>query len=305
MPAPGGKASGRLSVDHSRSSKPASPVASATTGDPSAASTPLTPEQKRIVEQNMPLVHHIVGRMTDRFPSGFSRDDLVQAGSLGLVEATRRYEADKGFAFSTFAGRRIEGAILDALRGADWASRSVRSGERHLRTASAELAATLGRQPTDGELMQAMGIDQPTLDKLRSDLSRARVDSLSRRSSHEGDTVGAIDVAAKENEQEQLEEKELLGYLRDAVRLLPERHRIVIVGYFLEGKSMTELGELLAVSQSRASQLKGEALTMMRDGLSAALEEVEQDDSANRAQDDYNRSLQAASSWRDRLITKG
>ena len=278
----------------------------------------LTADQERMVEENLPLVHHIVARMTQRFPATFSRDDLAQAGALGLIEAVARFDPARGFAFSTFAGRRIEGAVLDALRSADWASRSLRRHERQLRRADDALTADLGREPTDRELSASMRIGLAELRDLRADLARTRLETLHRRNSPIGDGIDRPDIdIPSRDEHQRLEDRELLGYLRDAVNQLPERHRVVIVGCFLEGRTMTELGQLLGVTQSRASQLKREALTMMRAGLAAALDDTQPSaagpgvDHARRGKDSgrsvgdtqatYNRALHSASTWRERL----
>ncbi len=233
----------------------------------------LTPDEERLVEENLPLVHHIVGRMTQRFPATFSRDDLVQAGALGLIEAVSRFDPDRGFAFSTFAGRRIEGAVLDALRSADWAARSVRRSERHMHQTGDALAATLGREPTDRELSAAMRIELDELHKLKADLARTHLASLNRPSwpSGAGTPRSELDVADVD-QPIPIETQEIQRELRAALELLPERHRTVVVGHFLEGRSMTELGHLLGVTQSRASQLKREALSMLRSDLASTLE---------------------------------
>ncbi len=265
----------------------------------------LTPEQEATVERNIALVHHIVTRMTQNFPSADQRDDLVQAGLVGLIEATQRFDPERGFSFSTFAGRRIEGAVLDLLRRADWAPRSVRRNERQLHDVEAQLTSSLGRKPTPSELGESMGTGLDQIHSLRADVAQARVSSLfvSGRTNEDDSTTAEADspVALGSLGHEDLEHQELMGYLRDGIRLLPERHRVVIVGHFLDGKSMTELGELLGVTQSRASQLKGEALTMLKGGLEANLDDVEAPATSSPRQGAYNNALGEASSWRDRL----
>ena len=104
-------------------------------------STILTDEQRETVLANVPLVEHIVNRIASNLPATHSRDDLVQTGILGLISATVRYDPEMGAAFSTYAGRRIEGAIIDLLRRADWAPRSVRSRERRLSAAEGRVVA--------------------------------------------------------------------------------------------------------------------------------------------------------------------
>jgi len=272
---------------------------------PTVSTESLSEEERATVEQNLALVHHIVARLTQRFPASRSRDDLVQVGALGLIEAVRRFDPSRQVGFSTFAGRRIEGAVLDALRSDDWASRSVRRGERNMLAAGDKLRAVLGRRPTDLELSQSMRVEIQQVRALRADLARARVESLDRRvhPTERRTAIERLDGPSQETGDELLEQREILGYLRDAVRLLPERHRLVIIGHFIEGRTMTELGDLLGVTQSRASQLKGEALTMMRDGMSAVMGDHEPVGEPLGRQRQYREALVAASSWRQRLTS--
>lgn len=291
----------------------ASKKAAATDGSPmsgSKASTGrsgverLSSEQREMVENNIALVHHIVSRMTENFPAAVQRDDMVQAGLVGLIEATQRFDADRGFSFSTFAGRRIEGAVLDLLRRADWAPRSVRRNERQLHEIEAGMTAQLGRRPTAEELGDALGTGSEHVHNLRADVAKARLNPLVVRAKgddNDGD-VTDLDLAATDvPDTLDLEHQELMGYLRDGIGLLPERHRIVIVGHFLEGQSMTDLGELLGVTQSRASQLKSEALGMLKAGIDVNLDGVEPKRSPTARQATFNEALGGASTWRERV----
>ncbi len=265
---------------------------------------PLTSEQQEMVEQNIALVHHIVSRMTENFPAAVQRDDMVQAGLVGLIEATQRFDADRGFSFSTFAGRRIEGAVLDLLRRADWAPRSVRRNERQLHEMEAGLTAELGRRPSANELGVAMGTGSDHVHNLRADVAKARINPLVVRSRTDGGDADLSDLdlpATNIPDTLDLEHQELMGYLRDGIGLLPERHRIVIVGHFLEGRSMTDLGELLGVTQSRASQLKSEALGMLKAGIDTNLDGLEPSRTPTSRQASFNDALGSASSWRDRV----
>ncbi len=266
----------------------------------------LTLEQQRTVVANLPLVEHIVSRMTARFPANYSRDDLVQTGTLGLIEAATRFDPEQGVAFSTFAGRRIEGSIIDMLRRNDWAPRSVRALERRVDAVEQDLMVTHRGVPDRRSLSDAVGVDIQDLARLRADLSQASLDSLDRPAA-QADGVSTLgDNLADElslASDEEVDAKELRGYLRDAISLLPERHRIVILCYFFEGRSMTELGEFMGVTQSRASQVKEEAVRMIRQAIRAQYEEAPT--AANsikgRRQQAFSDSVADASSWRDRL----
>ncbi len=229
-----------------------------------------------MVLANVPLVEHIVNRIASNLPSSHSRDDLVQTGIMGLIAATARFDPTMGAAFSTFAGRRIEGAIIDMLRQADWAPRSVRSLERRL-TSAEERAQSKGssRRAAMVELSSELGCDVEELHRLRADIAKARLDSLDRpvRTDDTEMPLAAVVVDQRRRAEEIVDDHELIGYLRDGVALLPERHRIVVVGYFFEGRSITDLGSLLGVTQSRASQIKDEALRLLRESLRAVYDE--------------------------------
>lgn len=272
-------------------------------------STVLTDEQRATVLANVPLVEHIVNRVSANLPASHSREDLVQTGILGLITATIRFDPSRGAAFSTFAGRRIEGAVIDLLRSADWAPRSVRSMERRLATAEDRRSAL--QTASVERLSRELGCDPEEIHRLRKDIARARLDSLDRPVGADGTTVplSATIVDDGERPEELVDEHELLGYLRDGVALLPERHRIVVIGYYFEGRSMTDLGALLGVSQPRASQLKEEALGLLRKGLQGVYREAGGAGSAgtdppaalSNRQRTFVDSVASSRPWRDRL----
>lgn len=268
--------------------------------------TVLTEMQREMVVANLALVEHIVNRVGATLPSTYARDDLVQTGILGLISATVRFDPANGTAFSTFAGRRIEGAIIDMLRQGDWAPRSVRSQERRLSAASGTVASTQGRPEavTAQRLCRELGMTPQQLDRIRADIDKARVDSLDRPVNTDGaviplaSTVFDPGIPVEDN----VDNAEMIGYLRDGVALLPERHRMVVVGFFFEGRSMTELGELLGVTQSRASQLKDEAIRMLRAGLDQVYgDRPTAEPPPTSRQKRFNEALASSRPWRDRI----
>ncbi len=270
-----------------------------------ALTTVLTDEQREMVLTNVPLVEHIVNRVALNLPSSYSRDDLVQTGILGLISATVRFDATNGAAFSTFAGRRVEGAIIDMLRKSDWAPRSVRAMERRLSDVESQ-----GPSALVDAASRELGVNRDQIERLRQDIVKARLDSLDRAVGFEDGTSTPLSetLADRDNLVEDImDDQELNGYLREGVGLLSERHRLVVLGYFFEGRTMTELGALLGVTQSRASQIKDEALTMLK----GALDEVYGNASVGKStrssrQRAFNQSLATSRTWRDRLaIGKG
>jgi RNA polymerase sigma factor for flagellar operon FliA len=189
---------------------------------------------------------------------------------LGLVEASRRYDPDRGVPFRAFAAGRIRGAVLDHVRAADWAPRSLRRVARALDEAEHVLAAHHHRTPDAPEVAAAIGLSGEQLAHLRGRLDASVVVSLDAPVADGDATVVAVlaDDAAVDPVAAvvSLEDR---GYLRDAVLALPARHRTVIVAYFLEGRTSEQIADHLGVTESRVSQLRSHALEMLREGIEA------------------------------------
>lgn len=229
------------------------------------ATTPA--EVNDLVAENLPLIGYNVSEVLHRVPPSVSRDELASAGALALVLAARAYDASTGVPFARYASLRIKGAILDELRSMDWASRGARRRSRELETATERLRATLGRTPTRDELAETLGVEVAAVDAARADSER-RVLSLD---------VPDSQVAINVRDQDLTPEEQVLGgerahWLRAAVTELPERLRVVISGLYLEDRSIADLATDLGVTQSRISQLRTEALGLLRDGLNTAFD---------------------------------
>ena len=270
---------------------------------------PATTENEihRLIEEHLPLVRHVVFQVAVHFPRHVDREELATAGALGLVEAARRYDESRGVPFDRFAAQRIRGAILDAVRAADWAPRSVRTLARKLEQVEQQLATKLGRVPNAHEKAEALGMEPDELRRLQDRMFRSVVLALEYEVADDDEELTLVDVLADDHTKEpseELESRELHSYLRDAVHLLPERHRLVIVGYFLEGRKSQDLAQLLGVTESRISQLRSEALAMLKDGIEAQYEPQAAEEPAGRVarrKAGYAASIGGASDWSDRL----
>ncbi|HEX9684165.1 MAG TPA: FliA/WhiG family RNA polymerase sigma factor [Acidimicrobiales bacterium] len=232
-----------------------------------------------VIEQHLPLVEHVVYQVAINFPRHVDREELARAGAIGLIEAAQRYDGSRGVPFDRFAAQRIRGAILDAVRAADWAPRSLRQASRTLESARQDLTSRIGRQPTDEELAGELGMDLDKLCELRQRVHRAVVLALDDRVlSDEDEDLSLADVLCDRTSVDpcdELENRELHAFLRDAIQLLPDRHRSVIVGYFFEGSTSQELAADLGVTESRVSQLRSEAFEMMREGIEAQFPDID------------------------------
>lgn len=263
------------------------------------------------IEANLPLVKHVVFQVAVHFPRHVEREELARAGALGLVEASQRYDESRGVPFERFAAQRIRGAILDSVRAADWAPRSVRNLARKLEQAEQRMANRLGRLPSADELAEELDMDRERLDRLQDRVHRSVVLALDHYVAPDDDEeLTLVDVLADPVTLEpdaDVELREMRGYLRDAVGLLPERHRAVVVGYFLEGATSLELARYLGVTESRISQLRSEALIMLREGIEAQYEgTVQSPDEVKgrvaRRKARYATAISEASSWKERVV---
>src|SRR3954454_7550829 len=261
-----------------------------------------------LIGHPLPLVRHVVFQVAVHFPRHVDREELATAGALGLVEAARRYDESRGVPFDRFAAQRIRGAILDAVRAADWAPRSVRNLARRLESIEQRLASNLGRMPSADETAEALGVSAEELRRLQDKMFRSVVLALEYDVNDGDEDLTLVEVLTDDTTlepSEELENRELKAYLRDAVHLLPERHRLVVVGYFLEGRKSQDLATFLGVTESRISQLRSEALEMLREGITAQYEadqapEVPQGRVARRKAG-YASSIAEASHWHDRI----
>lgn len=222
-----------------------------------------------LITSSIPVVTHIVRETMGRVPSHVSRDDLTSAGLAALVQASKSFDASRGVPFARYAATRVRGAILDELRGIDWASRSVRRRARDLDATRAQLAGILGRSPSPSEVAQAVGMSLDEIARNDEDIARAQV--LSLQGAQDASLDDLLPSAGPTPEQ-LVEHRERLAYLVEAVAELPERLRIVISDYFLEERPMAEIAAELGVTESRVSQMRAEALVLLRDALNHELD---------------------------------
>ncbi len=222
-----------------------------------------------LVRDHLPLVGHVVREALSRVPAHVQRDDLASAGMLALVQASRSFDAARGVPFVAFAGRRIRGAILDELRDMDWASRSVRRRDRELDEVRNRLSVVLRHAPSADELAAATGLTRLQLADHIRDVARASLTSLHAIA---GDTLDGLPGPRPVEPDVVLLHRERLAYLRDAVSTLPERLRCVVEGYFFDEVPMAALALTLGVTESRISQLRAEALVLLRHVLHTVLD---------------------------------
>lgn len=218
--------------------------------------------RNRLVERHLALVHHFARRMEPRAGGVVEGDDLVGAGVLGLMAAVSAYDPGRGFRFSTFAARRIRGAMLDEMRRRDVAPRSVRRRQRQLEDARARLSVELDRSPRNPELAAVLGVDLQTLWRWKWDVARSRRVSLTEVI---GEGVSPAAWGSEESGVEaRLMREQAVERLDRALATLSEREQLIVRLYDLESHTLGEIGAKLGVTASRVSQLRTRALKRLR-----------------------------------------
>ncbi len=241
--------------------------------DPGGPDGPLDAAGRDLVRQHLPVVGYLVAEILSRVPAHVQRGDLVSAGQLALVKAARAYDPTTGVPFGHYARTRIRGALVDELRAADWASRGVRSRGRELARAEDRLSSELGRWPTDVELARELDVELASVRSSRADLHRSVVVSLDQLVEASGSADEHLDPGTHQLDAGQyVVQAERMRYLRAAVQALPERLRLVVEQYFLGERPMAEIAAQLGVTESRVSQLRAEALALLKDGMNAHLD---------------------------------
>jgi RNA polymerase sigma factor for flagellar operon FliA len=228
------------------------------------ATDPPTAATEELVRAHLPLVGHLVRELMGRLPAHVNRDDLTSAGMMALVTYAQGFDPGRGVPFNRFATIRIRGALTDELRSMDWASRGVRTRARDIDTVTQQLTAALGRTPERSEIAIAMGVAVADLDAVEADVHRAATLSVEGLADAAG---GDLVPSHGEGPEGLLVRREEVGLLHDAIAELPDRLRTVIEEYFYGNRRMADIAADLGVTESRISQLRSEALTMLRDGL--------------------------------------
>ncbi len=225
--------------------------------------------EERLVTENLPLVNYLVNEIASGLPGHVLRSDLSSAGMAALAEAARAFDASLGVPFAKYASYRIRGAILDELRSHDWASRSVRARARRRQQVEDALIAQLGHMPSAQEIADAMEVSVDDVRAAERDVHQSVVLSL-EAFEYDGPSDDILPAAATTPEHD-LVGRERIAYLHDAVDVLPERLRAVIRGLYFEERTISDLATELHVTESRISQIRSEALALLKDGLNSAL----------------------------------
>lgn len=251
---------------------PAAGVPGHAHGDPSAVpdpqwaayrAAPSRAGRDRLVERYAPLVRAIAHRVVAGLPAHVDHADLVQSGVFGLIDAIERFDPERSARFEAFAAQRIRGAILDELRAQDWVPRTVRGRLRELERAQERLEGRLRRAATDRELSAETGLP---LGDVRSLSQRVQVLSVEELKERAGG-VAELLACAEPDPGSVVQARETMRQLNAAVAGLGERDREVVRLYYLENRTLAEIGRALGVTESRVCQLHSRLVGRLRGRL--------------------------------------
>lgn len=233
---------------------------------PPSAVAPL--ERDRMIEEHLGLVHHVARQLARGLTVDADFDELVSAGTIGLMNALDGFDAARGLAFSTFAAPRIRGAILDELRRQDHVPRSLRRKAREIGAARDQLTRTLGRVPEDREIAEHLGVDLPTLWRWKAELEGVVHLSLHAPAAPGERSVPNLGEQLSGESGDGIEERLNLEqeteFLRDAILRLKEQERVVLSLYYFEELKLHQIASVLGLTESRVSQIRSKAISKLR-----------------------------------------
>ena len=219
-------------------------------------------ENDRLME-HIGLVKRVALHLKTRLPNFMEIDELIQVGTIGLIEAAKSFDNSKGVEFEIFARTRIRGAILDQVRKLSYLPRSAMVNIRDHNEATATLSSELGREPSQTELAEFMGKDLESFHKERTHAYRFQTVSL------ESQVMDDVEIPSNEiNEPEsELADAQLLNALEGSIESLPERDKTIISLYYVEEMNLKEIGAVLDISESRVSQILSSTVKKLRTHL--------------------------------------
>ena len=215
-----------------------------------------------IVTRYAPLVQRIAYHLKARLPDSVLIEDLLQAGMMGLLEASGKYNDSKGASFETYAGIRIRGSMIDEIRRGDWVPRSVHKNARAVAQAIAEIEQRTGLSATDQEIAEALGVTTDKYHAILKDAANGHIFAFDELGVSE-DYMTDSNSGANEPYNGLRDEKFKISLMK-AIETLPEREKLILALYYDEELNLKEIGEVIGVSESRVSQIHSQAMVRLK-----------------------------------------
>jgi len=222
--------------------------------------------RNKLIEIYLPLVKYNGERIWSRLPEGVELDDLVSAGTFGLMDAIDAFDMSRGVKFETYCVPRIRGAMLDELRTMDWVPRLVRSKASKLNEAVKTLEARHGRAPSDAEVAEHMQLSREEFEKLLVDANAVSLVSLNKKwcETDSSKDVREIDILEDKKGEDPTRRIQKADLMRLVTKGLNRNERLIIILYYYEELTMKEIGATLDLSESRVSQMHSSILARLK-----------------------------------------
>lgn len=232
-----------------------------------------------IIIEYAPLVKFIAQKIAARLPSNIELDDLISCGVIGLMDAIDKFDPTRDNKFKTYAEFRVRGAILDELRAQDWVPRSVREKAKLVERTYSKLESDLGRPATDEEMCKALDCTQEEFhDLLNKSKSVSLLNIDDSASFNRGDKklmAGLMEDSKSSNPFTAVSYKNVRDKIKEGIKALPEKQRLVLSLYYYEDLNLKEIGSVLDVTESRVSQLHTQAIMKLKAKLRIVFEAPE------------------------------
>lgn len=227
--------------------------------------------EEQLVEQYLPLVKTVVGRLAMTLPSHVDIEDLYSAGLVGLLNAMRNFDQRNGSSFETYARLRIRGAVFDELRKMDWVPRSVHDKARKIQAAMGQIEQAKGRAPTDQEMAKALNISPEDYQQWLKDVRPATFICLDAAACADSDDGPAQYESVADpgwvDPVEQTSRREMTRLIAERLEQLPEMQRKVLALYYFEDMRLREIAEAFGLTESRICQIHSQAVLAIRSYL--------------------------------------
>lgn len=205
------------------------------------------------------IAHHLLGRL----PQNVQLDDLIQAGMVGLLEASKHYDPSKGASFETYAGIRIKGNMLDEVRRNDWVPRSVYKNARMISEAVRQIEHRSGREAKDIEVAQELGLSLQEYHEMLQDSVSSHLYGFEDLGVTD-DSLQGQGYGLSTEPHIQVLQKDLMSRLSHVIAGLPRKEKLVLSLYFEQDLNLKEIGEVIEVSESRISQILSQAIIRVK-----------------------------------------
>lgn len=219
----------------------------------------------------MPLLRAIASKVSAQLPKMIDRDDLISYGLFGLMDAIDKYDPERKVKFETYAGVRIRGSIFDEIRGLDWVPRTVRARARDVERVKNDLHARLGRPAIDAEIAKELGIELVDLWQIEAQTEAGNVGHFHEVPTQDGGFSDSVPMMRSfdpaSNPEDIIGTQEVAELLADAINSMSERFKTILVLYYLHEMTLSNIGEVLGVTESRVCQLQSKLLQTLHESL--------------------------------------